>query len=525
MHLSSSPGEHWESWARHATFGILALAIARRLYVYFYRMFLSPLAKIPGPKLAGLTYLYEAYYEGWLGGQYFLRVTEMHKQYGPIVRITPNEVHFSDPEFLDTLYPAGGRKTDKPDWFPLRTGTPDSIVSTQHHDLHRQRRNALNAFFSTASIHRLEHIMRKHLGIMLSRLEEAGRDKRVMQMHHIFKACASDVITMYAFDESLKFMEMPDYGKSHFQSTDSFFLMTHLCFLFPWLMPLIQFSPDWMLRFLFPAMGELRERQNWWIDQVRAIRASPNPERVKRTIFEGILDSKLSEADKADSRLASEAQLVVFAGEGTTAWTLTAALYELLANPKEVAMLKSELSGIPLQADGMPALSDVEGLPYLGAIIQEAVRLHPGVMSRQMRVSPDVPIEYYSKSDDRLYVVPPGTVYSASPLDTHMDPSAFENPYDFRPSRWIEDPKLARYFHGFARGSRNCVGMTLARREMALILASFFLKYELYDGQKGGHTMELYDTERARDIDANSDFIIPVAAKGSHGLRVMFRSP
>lgn len=67
--------------------------------------------------------------------------------------------------------------------------------------------------------------------------------------------------------------------------------------------------------------------------------------------------------------------------------------------------------------------------------------------------------------------------------------------------------------------------MTLARREMALILASFFLKYELYDGQKGGHTMELYDTERARDIDANSDFIIPVAAKGSHGLRVMFRSP
>jgi hypothetical protein len=67
--------------------------------------------------------------------------------------------------------------------------------------------------------------------------------------------------------------------------------------------------------------------------------------------------------------------------------------------------------------------------------------------------------------------------------------------------------------------------MSLARREMALILASFFLKYDLYDGHKGGHTMELYDTERARDIDANSDFIIPVAAKGSQGLRVLFRSP
>jgi cytochrome P450 len=184
--------------------------------------------------------------------------------------------------------------------------------------MHRQRRNALNSFFSTSSIHRLEHIMRKHLGVMLSRLEEAGRSEQVMQMHHIFKACASDVITMYAFDESLKFMDMPDYGKSHFESTDSFFLMTHLCFLFPWLMPLIQFSPDWLLRFLFPSMGELRERQNWWINQVRAIRSSPNPERVKSTIFEGILNSKLPDVEKTDVRLASEAQLVVFAGEGTT---------------------------------------------------------------------------------------------------------------------------------------------------------------------------------------------------------------
>jgi hypothetical protein len=65
-------------------------------------------------------------------------------------------------------------------------------------------------------------------------------------------------------------------------------------------------------------MGELRERQNWWITQVRAIRSSPNPERVKSTIFEGILNSKLPDEEKTDLRLASEAQLVVFAGEGTT---------------------------------------------------------------------------------------------------------------------------------------------------------------------------------------------------------------
>ncbi|KAH6842952.1 cytochrome P450 [Chaetomium sp. MPI-CAGE-AT-0009] len=513
-------------WMRQGAYLIVFLVLLVSVSVGIYRVYLSPLAKIPGPKLAALTYLYEAYYEVWLGGKYFLRVTEMHKQYGPIVRITPNEVHFSDPEFLDGLYPAVGRKTDKPHWFSLRTGTPYSIVSTTHHDLHRQRRNAVNAFFSTASIHRLEHIMREHVAKMLARLETAGQSGDVVQIHHIFKACASDVITVYAFDQSLKFMDMPDYGKAHFESTDRFFLLTHLCFLFPWLMPLIQFSPNWLLRLLFPFLSELRERQNWWLAQVRSIRSSPNPERVKRTIFEGILNSKLPPEEKTDIRLASEAQLVVFAGEGTTAWSLTAALYELLAHPQEVAKLKAELATIGRGAGGMPALSDVEALPYLGAIIQEAVRLHPGVMARQMRVSPEAPIRYHDRRADRAYVVPPGTVVSMSPLDTHMNADAFAQPYQFRPSRWIEDPKLARYFHGFARGSRNCVGMTLARREMALILASFFLKYEIHGhGQEGGHSMELFETERARDIDANGDFIIPVAAKGSHGLRIKLRSP
>ena len=56
----------------------------------------------------------------------------------------------------------------------------------------------------------------------------------------------------------------------------------------------------------------------WWINKVREIRASKNPERVKSTVFEGILNSSLPAEEKTDIRLASEAQLIVFAGEGTT---------------------------------------------------------------------------------------------------------------------------------------------------------------------------------------------------------------
>ncbi len=65
--------------------------------------------------------------------------------------------------------------------------------------------------------------------------------------------------------------------------------------------------------------------------------------------------------------------------------------------------------------------------------------------------------------------------------------------------------------------------MALARRELALTLATLFHRYDLYRGQDGP-TMELYDTQRARDINAHSEFIAPFPTPGSLGLRVKFRN-
>jgi cytochrome P450 len=135
-------------------------------------------------------------------------------------------------------------------------------VSTPDHDLHRRRRNALNSFFSVASIRRLEPIMKKYMGIMVARMAEAGKTGEVMQMHHVFKACASDVITVYAFGECFGFMESPDFGKAFFESTDVFFYLTHIFGLVPWLVHYVQNVPTWVVNLLIPSLSELRARQD-----------------------------------------------------------------------------------------------------------------------------------------------------------------------------------------------------------------------------------------------------------------------
>lgn len=47
-----------------------------------YRLYLSPLAKFPGRKLAALTLWYEFYHDYFRRGQYTWEISDMHEKYG-----------------------------------------------------------------------------------------------------------------------------------------------------------------------------------------------------------------------------------------------------------------------------------------------------------------------------------------------------------------------------------------------------------------------------------------------------------
>ena len=52
----------------------------------FYRLFLHPLANVPGPKIAAATAWYEFYWDCPQKGRFFTKITEMHKKYGMHLR-------------------------------------------------------------------------------------------------------------------------------------------------------------------------------------------------------------------------------------------------------------------------------------------------------------------------------------------------------------------------------------------------------------------------------------------------------
>lgn len=67
-----------------------------------YRLILHPLAQVPGPRLAAISNIWYAYHVR--RGNSFRLAKTLHKQYGPAVRVGPNEVWFDSAEGFRNIY-------------------------------------------------------------------------------------------------------------------------------------------------------------------------------------------------------------------------------------------------------------------------------------------------------------------------------------------------------------------------------------------------------------------------------------
>lgn len=235
-------------------------------------------------------------------------------------------------------------------------------------------------------------------------------------------------------------------------------------------------------------------------------------------IFHELLNSNLPPEEKTVERLADEARVIVGAGQETVSWVLTVITCHLLSNPTVLRTLKTELATTMPDPDVSIPDATLANLPYFSAVIKEGLRLGYGVCTHLARV-PHEPLVF--STGDREWVIPPGTPVGMTSALIHHDESIFPNSKDFRPERWIEDPRLDRYLVSFSKGSRACLGMNLAYAEMHLWLSGIFRRYGSkevrFESDEG--VLELVDTDIS-DVEIVADRFVPVVKPESKGVRV-----
>ena len=126
-----------------------------------------------------------------------------------------------------------------------------------------------------------------------------------------------------------------------------------------------------------------------------------------------------------------------------------------------LAKLREELhQAIPNPSvDGAFKFEKLETLPYLRGCLRESIRFSLGLSSRTQRLINE-PLVY------KDWIIPPNTPVSMSIRDVSFDETIFEDAHKFKPERWMDGaPKaedgssLERYFVGFGKGPRSCLGI------------------------------------------------------------------
>lgn len=184
------------------------------------------------------------------------------------------------------------------------------------------------------------------------------------------------------------------------------------------------------------------------------------------TVFGSLLESDLEAHEKQPQRLADEATAVVGAGTETTSWALAVITYHLLTKPELLAKLRKELNETIDDPLHLPAWTTLEKLPYLGAVLQEGLRLSYGVSARTARVPTQENLAYRGEWNKKPveYVIPKGYAIGMSAALTHHDESVFPDSTSFIPERWLDENNerrkdVERGMMAFSKGSRACIGM------------------------------------------------------------------
>lgn len=155
---------------------------------------------------------------------------------GPIVRITPDELHVEDSDYWDELYSQRNRY-DKFEWMAGRFGNNSSVFTTAKHDIHSIRRGALNPFFSKRSIVEFQPIICKKVELLCKNIAKYKETGKEFRLNMAFSSFAGDVITQYALGICYDHLDVPDFDVNFHEAFMAVSGFGHVALQFPWVHP------------------------------------------------------------------------------------------------------------------------------------------------------------------------------------------------------------------------------------------------------------------------------------------------
>lgn len=277
---------------------------------------------------------------------------------------------------------------------------------------------------------------------------------------------AFDIIGNLTFSRTLGFIEEARDVDGVIESIGSFFIYAAVVGQVPWLHKLLVGNP--LLPLVMPAIETFNPAVNFAVKCMKL-----NKEGMDSNQDDFLVRFQKMAAESArggvngafgDIDIINHTSTNVLAGSDTTAIALRSIIHNLITSPMCYNKLLREID--EWQEAGRLSdpvkESEARQMPYLQAVVKEAMRLHPSVGMLLERHVPKGGVTICGK------FFPEGYVVGINPWVVGRDKGVYGEDADvFRPERWLEADaerlkEMERSSLAFGAGSRVCIGKNIS---------------------------------------------------------------
>ncbi|KAK4442703.1 Cytochrome P450 monooxygenase abl2 [Podospora aff. communis PSN243] len=451
------------------------------------RYFFHPLSKYPGPFWSAVSDVPVA--ASLLTGKNHIHLKQLHDKYGPVVRVAPNELSFCSPQAYEDIY--GFRSYDEPMekdpiWIgALMTMNGEVGISYAPRDVHARQRRAFSHPLSNSSIMQQEPLIQEHMHRLIARLGDLEAAGKPANFTDWYSFTSLDVISDLYVGTPFGCLTSGD-GQQWLDALEK----GMQCGVYEQVTRRLAGSHTWLQKklyqFVVPTVYKQGKMTHFLKSKQKVMERIQDEQSDHKDFMYYILRNNEAKNLLTPTEILLNSATFIAAGGDTTAAALAAITYCLLTHPDTYETLKAEIRGrCKTQQDIVH--DNIKGLPYLGAIIREGMRLHTPVVIGSLR---QVPPHGQGALIDGNFVPAGVTVSIPQWTATHSELN-WTRPYEFLPERWLHPEKFPgdrpQAAQPFSLGPRGCIGKNLSWMEMRLVLCHVLWAFdlELEGGRQG----------------------------------------